>query len=218
MRLVSIASHGNGAGKTRLLTSLLEAHPGRFGAVKFTTIFADGQFCPKDAQARCACSRLHESFNVVTDEATLAEPGTDTGRIWQAGARPVLWCLAREGAHAAAWEHARTLLADDSELLTEGNTALSHVQSDVLLFVVNPCAPRRAWKKGWEDLARRADAIVVNEAEAALGRRRPAPPEERLASLREVESTAPEVPRVVARLEEPWSEWAGPYLESLVAR
>jgi hypothetical protein len=216
VRIVSVASHGNGAGKTRLLTSILDAHPGRFAAVKFTTIFSDGQFCPKDAQRNCACSRLHDEFNVVADAETLAQEGTDTGRLWAAGAKPVLWCLAREGAHAAGWEHARSLLPAGAEVLTEGNTALAHVPSDVLVFVVNPAAPRQAWKKGWQELARRANAVVINECAEAVGRRRPAPAEERLASLREVEEAADGVPRIVARLESPWGDWAGPYLEHLI--
>jgi hypothetical protein len=216
VRIVSVASHGNGAGKTRLITSLLEAHPGRFAAVKFTTIFRDGQFCPKDEQARCACSKLHGEYHVITDEATLSQDDTDTGRIWAAGARPVLWALAREGGHGKAWEHAREFLRPEAEVLTEGNTALLTIPSDVLLFVVNPCAQRRFWKSNWRPLAERAHAIVVNEAPMALGRRKPASLEEAAASLAEVQEAAPQVPRIVARLDAPFRDWAGPYLEQLV--
>jgi hypothetical protein len=218
MKLISVASHGNGAGKTRLLTSILEAWPGRFAALKFTTIFRDGQFCPKDTQRKCACSKLHGDFEVLTDDETIAQPGTDTGRMWEAGARPVAWCLAREGGHAAAWEHARELLPPDAEVLTEGNTALLTVPSDVLLFIVNPAAQRRFWKSNWKELAERAQVIIVNEAPEALGRRKPADDAERRTSLAEVHEAAPDAPRVVARLDAPFHEWAGPYLESLLGR
>jgi hypothetical protein len=216
MRILSIASHGNGAGKTLLIESILRAHPGRFAAVKFTTIFRDGQFCPKDAQKRCACSKLHGEYQVIDDEPTLSEDGTDTGRLWAAGARPLLWCLARDGAHAAAWEHARELLPAQAELLTEGNTALLTIPADVRLFVVNPCAPRRFWKSNWKALAERSHALVVNEAPEALGKRPCAPPEERAAAVAEVAAAAPDAPRIVARLDAPFRDWAGPLLESLV--
>lgn len=217
MRLIGVVSHGNGAGKTRLITSLLEAHPGRFAVVKFTTVYRDGQFCPKDAQKRCACSRLHDRFNVITDPATLAQDDTDTGRITAAGARRVLWCLSRDGAHGQAWPHVQELLGPDSpEIVTEGNSALLEIPSDALLFVVNPCMPRKFWKPNWRPLAERASVLIVNEAPEAIGRREPADVAERRAALAEVHEACPEAPRVVARLDAPWSEWAGPLLERLI--
>jgi hypothetical protein len=216
VKLLSVVSHGNGSGKTRLLTSILEAHPGRFAAVKFTTVFRDGQFCPKDAQRQCACTQLHDTFNVITDEATIATPDTDTGRLHAAGGAPVIWCLSREGHHADGWDHVREFLRPEAEVLTEGNTAMLTLPSDGMIFVANPAAPRKSWKDNWKPLVEKADAIVLNESEVALGRRRPAGPEEREASLNEILEAASGTPRVVAQLESPFGEWAGPLLESLV--
>jgi len=217
MRLIGVVSHGNGAGKTRFITNLLEAHPGRFAAVKFTTVFRDGQFCPKDAQRNCACTRLHDRYNVITDMETIAQENTDTGRITAAGATQVIWCLAREGAHLEGWEHVKELIPADAELVTEGNSAMLVVPSDVLVFLVNPCMQRRFWKSNWRPLAERADVIVVNEAPEAIGRRKPANDAERRAAMAEVQEAAPETPRIVARLDAPWGEWAGPLLEELAA-
>ena len=216
MRLISVASPGNGSGTTRVLESIGRAWPGRFAAVKFTTVIRDGQFCPKDQQRRCACSRLHDELTVITDAATIEQPDTDTGRISAAGVSPVVWCLARPGFHGKAWEHVRELLPADGEVLTEGNTALLSVPSDVLLFVVNPCMPQRFWKPNWRELCERSQAVIVNESPEAIGKRPVAPPEERAASLGEVQEAAPETPRVVARMDAPFREWAGPYLEELV--
>lgn len=217
MRIHAIVSHGNGAGKTLLLERLLEAWPDRFAAVKFTTVYRDGKFCPKDAQRRCACSKLHDEFNVVSDPETLGQPDTDTGRLVAAGATPVLWCLAREEAHGAAWSHVRDLLPPRADVLTEGNTAMLTIPSDTRLFVVNPCMPRRFWKPNWTELAPRAHAVIVNEAPEALGRRPSADGDEREAALAEVQAVTPDVPRIVARLGEPFREWGGPYLEELLA-
>ena len=216
MRLIGVVSHGNGAGKTRFITGLLEANPGRFATVKFTTVYRDGKFCPKDTQRTCACTRLHDEFNVITDPEVLAQPNTDTGRITAAGARKVIWCLAREGAHLEAWQHVKELLAPDEELVTEGNSAMLVVPSDLLIFLVNPCMPRRFWKSNWRALAERAHVVVVNEAPEAIGKRRPADEAERRASMAEVQAATPETPRIVGRLTAPWAEWAGPLLEDLI--
>jgi hypothetical protein len=218
VRLIGVVSHGNGAGKTLFIERLLQAHPARFACVKFTTVFKDGQFCPKDAQKRCACSRLHgDAFHVITDAKTIAQDDTDTGRITAAGASPVVWCLARPGAHVEAWQHAREFLREDAEVVTEGNTALEHVRADAIVFLANPSMPRKFWKPNWLPLAHRADAIVINDAPQALGRRAPASDDERRASLREVEEANPEAPRIVARMDEAWDAWAGDLLEQIVA-
>lgn len=216
MRLIGIVGHGNGAGKTLFLQRLLEAHPGRFCAVKFTTVFKDGN-CPKDAQRRCACTRLHDAFTVISDDETIRMPNTDTGRIAAAGAHPVIWCLAQPERHAEAWEHVRELLPPDRDILTEGNSALLVLPSDALIFLVNPAMPRKFWKSNWRALAERAQAIVVNDAPEAVGRRAPAGPDEKRASLAEVHEAAPETPRIVARLDAPWSDWAGDLLDDLVS-
>jgi hypothetical protein len=216
MRLIGIVGHGNGTGKTLFLQRLLEAHPGRFAAVKFTTVFKDGN-CPKDAQRRCACTKLHDEFTIVSDDETLRMPDTDTGKLAAAGADPVIWTLAKPDAHAAAWSHVREMLPPDRDVLTEGNSALLVVPSDALIFLVNPAVPRKFWKSNWRELAERSSAVVVNDAPEALGRRRAASPEEKRAALDEVHAAAPETPRIVARLGEPWSEWAGDLLDEIVA-
>ncbi len=182
MRIVSIAAPGNGSGKTHVLTACLRAHPGRFAAVKFTTVFRDGANCPRTATA-CACRSLHGRFTVVTDASVLGMPDTDTGRLTGAGARRVLWCLARPDAHAEAWGHIRQDLIPGEELvLTEGNTAIPVLKPDLLIFVASPAVDRGRWKPDAEKLIRDADHVIVNphggdEAAAsaladALGRHR----------------------------------------------
>ena len=216
MRIVGVVSHGNGTGKTRLLTSAAEHWPGRFAAVKFTTIFTDGKFCPKDVAKTCACTRLHDDFQVLADSASLDVEDRDTGRMLRAGLKPVLWALARPSTHEKAWPHVRELLGEDTELLTEGNTAMHVVPADALIFVVNPRVPRAAWKPDWKELAQRSRVVVVNDAPEALGRRRPASDEDFAAALAEVEEATAGTPRVVARLQEPLESWAGPLLMSIL--
>jgi len=160
--IVSVAAPGNGSGKTTALASILSAFPGRFTAVKFTTVFRDGVNCPRTEKA-CACRELHGAYTVVTDPAILAMAESDTGRLTRSGARAVLWCLARPGAHAEAWAHLRQgLLPEGAVLLTEGNSIVPWIDPDLLIMVMSPLLPKGRWKQDAWDLARRADVVVVN--------------------------------------------------------
>ncbi len=170
MRIVSVAAPGNGSGKTLAISSILGAFPGRLTAVKFTTVFRDGVNCPRTETA-CACRSLHGKFTIVTDPAVLAASETDTGRLGAAGAREVFWCLARPGAHEAAWRHMRDLLPEGCDLITEGNTIIPVLAPDLLFVIMSPGIARARWKGDTWELVRRANAVVINrfgatEAEA----------------------------------------------------
>ncbi len=162
MRIVSIAAPGNGSGKTRTLAAILEAFPGRFSVVKFTTVFKDGVNCPRTEKA-CACRSLHGRYTVVTDPRVISMEDTDTGRLVRAGGSPVIWCLALVGAHDEAWDHIRRdLLPSGASVLTEGNTVVPILKPDLLVVVASPRLPKERWKPDAADLIRRADVVVVN--------------------------------------------------------
>jgi len=209
MRILSVAAPGNGSGKTLTLAAILQAFPGRLTAVKFTTVYRDGVNCPRTEKA-CACRELHGDFRVVTDSKVLETEESDTGRLARAGARTVIWCLCRPGAHAEAWSHLQKIARHDgSDLLTEGNTILGTIEPDLLLFVMSPRLPRQRWKADTWALARRAAAVVLNSFEAPAG---------------EVDALAAEValhrggsrPPIVD-VSQPLAGWAGGALRDMVA-
>lgn len=209
MILVSLAAPGNGSGKTLAGRAILSAFPGRLRAVKFTTVYRDGANCPRGA-GPCACRELKGPFTVVRDEATLLAPDTDTARLAQAGATSVLWCLARPGAHAAAWDHLRAAdLSGADAVLTEGNTILSVLWPDRLLMVMSPAVPEARWKEGTWDLVQRARHVIVNTHEAgpdAVGD----------LSRRVAGERAGRLP-IVADLSRPLTDWDGGALHSDLA-
>ena len=160
--ILSVAAPGNGSGKTLAVQTLLAAFPGRLRAIKFTTVYRDGANCPRKEGA-CACRELKGPFSVVDRQPTLDAPDTDTARMREAGALSVLWCLARPGAHAAAWEHLReSRLPDAAPIVTEGNAILEVIRPDWLLMVMSPAVPRARWKQGIPELAARASRVVIN--------------------------------------------------------
>ncbi len=167
MRIISVAAPGNGSGKTSVVRGVLAGFPGRLHAIKFTTVYRDGANCPRTESA-CACRELKGPFTVVDAPRLLEAPDTDTARMALAGAASVLWCLARPGAHADAWEHLKTgRLGDGDALVTEGNMILSVLQPDFLLMVMSPAVPRARWKADTWELVRRASRVVINTHEAS---------------------------------------------------
>ncbi|MCY3756479.1 MAG: hypothetical protein OXG96_02040 [Acidobacteria bacterium] len=162
MLQVSVAAPCNGSGKTSLLLAILQAFPGAFSTAKFTTIYREGQFCPV-GNSGCPCHRLEGSFLLCEDPDVLAQPGTDTGKLVEAGARQSYWGVARPDGYPALVDLLRRdRFRESTLLLTEGNTVLGHLAPDVLLFVVNPCLPRDWWKGDSERLLEAADLVVVN--------------------------------------------------------
>ncbi len=162
MRIISIVAPGNGSGKTTTLAGILAAFPRRLHAVKFTTVFRDGVNCPR-GQAACACRTLDGSYTVVTDPDTITAPGTDTGKLSQAGALSVHWCLCRPDAHQEAWQHLRQEhLPEDADLITEGNSIVPHLEPGLLVMVMSPSTPRHRWKPDALALVKAADLVILN--------------------------------------------------------
>jgi hypothetical protein len=163
MRTLSIAAPGNTSGKTGLACALCRAFPGRLDVVKFTTVYKDGQFCPRDASKQCACRELTGEFSVCEERDVVERPETDTGRIALAGARKAHWAIGRPDSYKLLWPHlVEKHFPEDARVITEGNTAAAFVGADLLVFLFNPWVPRENWKdNAWRILAG-ADVVVTN--------------------------------------------------------
>jgi hypothetical protein len=162
MKIVSVTAPCNGSGKTSLILSILQAFPGIFSAIKFTTIYREEQFCPV-GDHECACHKLQGQYVICSDPQVLSQPNTDTGKIWTAGARQTLWCVSRqEGYPDMLQELFASHLNNETHLLIEGNTAIRHLLPDLRLFVVNPFLPPSWWKSDVDVLLEDADLVIVN--------------------------------------------------------
>ena len=162
MKVISVAAPCNGSGKTSLILAILKAFPGVFSAAKFTTIYREERFCPL-GDHDCACHRLDGQYTICTDPEVLSQPDTDTGKIWRAGAKQTLWCIARiEGYPEMLKDLSARYLDDRTLLLIEGNTVIHYLPAHLRLFVVNPFLPRSWWKGDSEDFLDKADFVIVD--------------------------------------------------------
>ncbi len=169
MRILSIAGPSNNSGKTLLSCRILDRFKDQLQVLKVSTIYRDGN-CPRNAQSKaCACTQLHkDDYRVISDDQVLSQPETDTGLMVQAGGKPVLWGLARPGAHGALWRHlSEQFLAPERPLLTEGGVITRYLPDRRLIFVINPTT-RERWKDDTEQLLAAADLVLINPYEAGF--------------------------------------------------
>jgi hypothetical protein len=172
VNLVSVAGACSRAGKTALAATLLRSLPaGSALAVKFTTTEDVFERCPRGTA--CVVCDIDVPFRIVEDPAVLREPGTDTDRLAAAGARRVLWTIARLSHAAAAWRATRERIEGAGHVVIEGSTVVELARPAALFFVVHPFLSPSRWKPTSGPLVARADTLVVNRPSSEA--RPPAP-------------------------------------------
>jgi hypothetical protein len=191
------------AGKTALAVTLLRELR-EAAAVKFTTTEDVFERCPRGTP--CVVCDIDVPFRIVSDAATLEQPGTDTARLAATGA-PVVWAIARAAAVAPAWEAVRRRVAGHPAVVMEGSTITRLARPDRHVFVVHPFLSPERWKPGSAELIAGCDAVVVNLPSAE--RRAPS-----LAVMAEVRRHRGAGRLLVADVTRPLADWAPDLLAS----
>jgi hypothetical protein len=197
--LVSVSGGCSRSGKTALAVTLLRGLTGAGAAVKFTTTGDVFERCPRGAP--CVVCDIEVPFRIVTDAGTLGQPGTDTDRLGRAGARRVVWAIARESAVAPAWAAVRSMIEDAEVNVLEGSSIVAVARPLLRLFVAHPFLSPARWKPTSARLVAESDLVVVNRP-AAEGRPPSAQVMDALAGCRGRDDV------VVADVTRPLGEWA----------
>jgi hypothetical protein len=198
--LVSISGACSRSGKTAAAVSLLQAAPpGTAAAVKFTTTDDVFERCPRGTT--CVVCDIDVPFRIVEEAAVLREPGTDTARLQEAGAAPVVWAIAQQSAVARAWAAVRGRLAGAELVIMEGSTIVTVARPDLQVFVVHPWLAPERWKPTSAACVAAADLVVINRPASDA---RP-PSAEVLDALR---AYGPRATVTVADVTRPAGEWA----------
>ena len=176
--VVSVSGTCSRAGKTALAETVLRALPrGEAFAVKFTTTDDVFERCPRGTT--CVVCDIDVPFRIVDDVATLGAPHTDTARLAGAGAKGVLWVIARRNAIDRAWSDVEQRLPAHGVTVLEGSTIVSRIAPELRLFVAHPFLSPARWKPTTAALLATSDAVVVNRPQ----RETRAPSPEVLAAL-----------------------------------
>jgi len=144
----------------------------------------------------------------VEDAAVLDDAGTDTARLREAGASPVVWAIARESSVASAWAAVQRRLSGADVVIMEGSTIVSVARPDLQVFVAHPWLSPDRWKGTSAACVARADVVIVNRPGSDA---RPPSPEV-LDALRRLGGPEP----IVADVTRPPSEWAPKLTRALV--
>ena len=158
--IVSVSGACSRSGKTAAAVALLQALPRDSAvAVKFTTTEDTFVRCPRGTP--CVVCDIDVPFRLIEDPAVLREAGTDTDRLAAAGARRVVWAIAKASAAPAAWDAVRERL-DGGPVVIEGSTVVGLALPDLHLFVAHPFLLPERWKPTTPALVASADLVVVN--------------------------------------------------------
>lgn len=129
--IVAVGGFASDVGKTTLMCRLLKSMPG-WEAIKTTR--GHYRSCGKDPQACCVSHLLGDEPVVRSGRDQTYDPGKDTGRYWDAGAKNVHWMIATEhqvekGINLAL-ERVRS-----GGVIIEGNSFTQFVDVDYLIMV-----------------------------------------------------------------------------------
>jgi hypothetical protein len=205
VRLLSVSGACSRSGKTACAVSLLESWPrGAASAVKFTTTEDVFQRCPRGTP--CVVCDIDVPFRIVDDPAVLGEKGTDTFRLGQAGAKRVLWAIAKQQAAEAAWRAVLGRLEGETQVVMEGSTVVGIAKPERTLFVVHPFLSPERWKPTSARLLADADLVVINRPESE-----PRPPAAEVVDA--VQNARRGRGYVVADVTRPAATWAATLLE-----
>jgi len=95
---------------------------------------------------------MKKSFEIVHDNKTISQKGTDTARLKKAGAGKVIWLKATEKGLKAGLARTLKMLKGSNGIIIEGTSVIKYIKPEFLVFLkgnthtMRPIA-RRAFKK-----------------------------------------------------------------------
>lgn len=178
--VIAVAGVTSGAGKTSMAEAVTSILSKRYptAAAKITVTHGEGG-CPHGGKGCNVCGSLGNDYQIITRPSIIRQPGTDTARLAEAGASPVLWTITREMFIRDAWQEMQSLMKSARCAVIESNTLALTIKPALTLMVVDPTRSRRLWKPSAERLIASADLLIFNDR---------GPKTQRQALLREVEA------------------------------
>jgi molybdopterin-guanine dinucleotide biosynthesis protein len=138
--IIGVCGSYSGVGKTFIASYLLKNLQG-WGAIKYTK------------------TNLYST--IIDDENVLLEEGKDTRRLYDAGAKKVIWVRSPFEELSESLDIAIGSLRDLEGIVIEGNSAVSVAKPDIVIFVFG--SDKSKAKDNIEALLKSADIIVYDD-------------------------------------------------------
>lgn len=136
--IIGVGGAGSGVGKTTVACSILRALEG-WGAIKYTKTLLNSV--------------------LIDDKGVLAKQGKDTALMLESGAERVIWIRSPRFRLRGILLEAILRLSDLEGIVVEGNSAVSILEPDIVVFV----ADEGNLKKGSEKILTMADIVLYAE-------------------------------------------------------
>lgn len=130
-----IGATGRNSGKSDLACAVIARLHGahRIVGVKVTTISGDETACPRGGEGCGACSGLEGEFDIREESGS--QPGKDTTRMLEAGARRAFWVRCLSGGMRAALAALSPRLGHGTLVVAESNSLVEEAKPDLFLMV-----------------------------------------------------------------------------------
>ncbi|MBI3950826.1 MAG: hypothetical protein HY314_10285 [Acidobacteria bacterium] len=163
MKTIIVSGASSTAAKTSLAAVLLpKLRPRAWGAVKITVTHDITQGCPRGGSGCGVCASVGGGYRIIADLETITQPLTDTGRLSEAGADPVLWLITTPPFVRLGWADLQQRLGPVEGAVIESNSLAFCITPGLNFFTINPRVPRSRWKASAPILIERSDFVVIS--------------------------------------------------------
>lgn len=131
MKTIVVSGEHSGVGKTYLAQKLLK-HLNGWSALKVTVSKEGG--CPNNKNCGI-CGSIKKPFYIVKNQDIINQPGKDTARLKQAGAKEVIWLKAKPEGLKKGLEKVLSEFSDCKGIIIEGNSVLKFFKPDLNIHV-----------------------------------------------------------------------------------
>lgn len=159
--MLLLGAEGRNAGKTALACSIIARFGGQFPVVgvKVTTVHGRTGPCPRGGDGCGACSGFDGPWCI--EEETGANPGKDTARMLQSGARRVFWARTGDDSLGDCLEALRSRIDPAALVVAESNSLAKVCDPGVFLMVRERGAA--SVKTAARAVIHHADRIVISD-------------------------------------------------------
>lgn len=127
IKTIVVSGQGSRVGKTYIAQRLLQGLK-TWSALKVTVSKENG--CPHEKNCGI-CPEIKAPFYIIKDEAIIEQPGKDTQRLKNAGAKQVIWLKARPEGLKDGLKQALLEFSDCSGIIIEGTSVLKFIKPDL---------------------------------------------------------------------------------------
>ena len=154
MRTIVVSGAHSGIGKTLFAQELLRCLR-NWSALKVTVKHKTA--CPRKGNSCGVCHELTKEFEIVKAKRIIAEKGTDSARLLQAGAKKVLWLKSTKEGLGKGLKKALAALKPTEGVVIEGTSVLKYIEPNLAIYLKDK---QKSLRPEAKQARKKADLII----------------------------------------------------------